>query len=671
MFRGATRFVLVLGIAVFIGHTSAVDARSAHFRGVTVDALATLNDIGGMADKAAPFSISPDKSQLAVVVRTADPAGNTYRQEIVVVDIGSGAVVRRAALPGEPRLQLNAEGNPIGTLETIIPQWSADGKCVYFLLAKDGVAQIMEFPVEEGSLRQTTHFSSSIADFKVLPDGNHLQVRYFDAGGRAKEGRPEAREGYRYDERWKPTVSNRPLPAPPKTKTTLVAIATGDPVPLTAQGNDAQSDQPRDTVSTYGRATIEAVNPEFLNSPVRVSVRTAQGQRKTCPDSDCSNADAIWWGTDAATLLIKRRTGWAESVTEIVAWKPRERKTHVLLNTDDRVSGCGIGKIEIICAVDGSAQPRRLIALNQKTGAPRVLFDPNPDWHEMRTGTIRRLHWKNDLGLEVIGDLVLPPETPDKQKLPLVVVGYTTIGFLRGGTGDLVPILPLAEQGFAVLSIQNPMDVGLLAPVRNWDAATRAHFNNWADRRSASDAIVKGIDLALQTGQIDRERIGITGFSNGSENARFAIMQHPELFKAAALFTCCDDPVSSRIALGPTLAGRRKNWGYPALELDAPVTPVWPFAAKARDIDVPLLLQVADREYLFALETFSAFSEAGKCVEMYVFPDEYHVLWQSAHRRAAYQRTIDWFRRYLGVKSKPLAINVEHSPDLPPVESCH
>lgn len=273
MFRGATRFVLALGIAVVIAHTSAADARSAHFRGVTVDALATINDIGGMADKAAPFSISPDKSQLAVVVRTADPTGNTYRQEIVIVDIGSGAAVRRAALPGEPKLQLNAEGNPIGTLETIIPQWSADGKYLYFLLAKDGVAQIMEFPVEEGSLRQTTHFASSVADFKVLPDGNHLQVRYFDAGGRAKEASTEAREGYRYDERWKPTVSNRPLPAPPKTKTTFVAIATGDPVLLTAQDNDAQSDQPRDTVSTYGRAMIEAVNPEFLNSPVRISVQ--------------------------------------------------------------------------------------------------------------------------------------------------------------------------------------------------------------------------------------------------------------------------------------------------------------------------------------------------------------------------------------------------------------
>lgn len=671
LFRCVRTSGLIFGASLSMSHIAIAQDKSAPISNVTVDVLATLNDIGGMADKVAPFSLSPDKSRLAVVVRTAHPENNSYRQEMVVVDIRSGIAGLRVGLDGDSVLQLNADGQPIGTLETIIPQWSLDGERLYYRTASDGVAQIMELYVKKGTTRQISQIPAGVAGFKVLPDGEHLHVRYFDPESDTKDYDTESRQGYRYDERWTPTVSNRPLPAPARTKTALVAVDTGNSVPSEGEGEGAQVDQLRSAVSTYGRALIEAVNPELLNSPVHVSVRTADGRKITCPDSACSDADAIWWGSEASTLLIKRRNGWAKSVTEIVAWKPEKQKARILLDTEDRVSGCEIGKVDIICAIDGSAQPRRLVALNQKTGASRILFDPNPNWHKMKIGPIRRLHWKNELGLEVIGDLVLPSNYSDRQKLPLVVVGYNTIGFLRGGTGDLVPILPLAGQGFAVLNIQSPMDVGLLAPVRNWDEATRAHFHDWADRRSASDAIVKGIELALQTGLIDPESIGITGFSNGSENARFAIMQHPELFKAAALFTCCDDPVSSRIALGPSLADRRKKWGYPALKLDAPVTPVWPFATQARRIDVPLLLQLADREYLLALETFSAFSEAGKCVEMYVFPNEYHVLWQPAHRRAAYQRTADWFRRHLGTKSELISASHERTIGVSPAISCH
>ena len=42
-----------------------------------------------------------------------------------------------------------------------------------------------------------------------------------------------------------------------------------------------------------------------------------------------------------------------------------------------------------------------------------------------------------------------------------------------------------------------------------------------------------------------------------------------------------------------------------------------------------------------------ALANAGKPVEMYRFPDEYHVKWQPAHRYAVYNRNIDWFNFWL------------------------
>lgn len=132
--------------------------------------------------------------------------------------------------------------------------------------------------------------------------------------------------------------------------------------------------------------------------------------------------------------------------------------------------------------------------------------------------------------------------------------------------------------------------------------------------------------------------------SNGSENARYTLIHHPGLFRAAALFTCCDDPVALRSAFGPKMIREATQWGYPALDYtDRADARDYSLAANVRNIRTPLLLQISDREYLYSLETYAAYIEAKQCIDMYVFPDEYHIFWQPAHRLAVYKRTIAWF----------------------------
>jgi len=57
----------------------------------------------------------------------------------------------------------------------------------------------------------------------------------------------------------------------------------------------------------------------------------------------------------------------------------------------------------------------------------------------------------------------------------------------------------------------------------------------------------------------------------------------------------------------------------------------------------PLLMQAPDDEYQAGLESFTALREAGKPVDLFVFPDEHHVKWQPAHRLAVYRRNLAWF----------------------------
>ena len=58
-------------------------------------------------------------------------------------------------------------------------------------------------------------------------------------------------------------------------------------------------------------------------------------------------------------------------------------------------------------------------------------------------------------------------------------------------------------------------------------------------------------------------------------------------------------------------------------------------------------MQVPEHEFILSLESFAKLKDAGKPVEMFVFPDEYHVKSQPAHRLAIYERNLDWFNFWL------------------------
>src|SRR3546814_12029444 len=61
----------------------------------------------------------------------------------------------------------------------------------------------------------------------------------------------------------------------------------------------------------------------------------------------------------------------------------------------------------------------------------------------------------------------------------------------------------------------------------------------------------------------------------------------------------------------------------------------------AQRVRFPLLFEAADDEFRAAVESVTALREAGKPADLFVFPGEYHIKWQPAHRLAAYERGLD------------------------------
>jgi dipeptidyl aminopeptidase/acylaminoacyl peptidase len=128
---------------------------------------------------------------------------------------------------------------------------------------------------------------------------------------------------------------------------------------------------------------------------------------------------------------------------------------------------------------------------------------------------------------------------------------------------------------------------------------------------------------------------------------------HSKLFAAAAMSTCCIDTTLA-VHVGPAAMRHFAAEGYPGiLGRDDPFWKDVSLSVNARRIHTPLLLQLADDEFLSSLESYTALREAGDAVDLFEFPDEHHVKWQPAHRLAIYRRNLDWFDYWLrGIRSR-------------------
>ena len=114
--------------------------------------------------------------------------------------------------------------------------------------------------------------------------------------------------------------------------------------------------------------------------------------------------------------------------------------------------------------------------------------------------------------------------------------------------------------------------------------------------------------------------------------------------------------------VGPAAARYFHAVGYPRLtEQDDAFWCAISLSRNARRITVPVLLQLADDEYLTALESYTALRETGAPIDMFVFPGEHHVKYQPAHRLAIYRRGLAWFDFWLNDVRDPAP---ERQPEL-------
>lgn len=629
-------------------------------RPLQAEDLLRLRDIGPAGDDGPThiMTLSPDKSLVALQVRQANLQSNSYCLGMVVVPLDGTARPLFVDKGGEymlaPAGDETLPATSTGLARTITPRWSPNGTWFAFLKRVKGITQVWRADIATARSYPIAPPNAEVNDFRVVDDAQVVVRIHPPTHDLSSTLVDEAKFGFHFDRRFVPMQSDRPIvPVTGAIRYMTTEIATGR-TRVAEQSEISLFDaleEPRPSHNSDGGQSCT-----LSRRPVEPGVTAATGLEIACPgrppllcndDACIDTAGAMWWVPGGIRVRFLKREGWARTQTALYEWDVTEGRVRRLYATQALLVDCQPrNQGELICLRETSLRPRALVSIAVANGREREIANFNPEFNHLMLGSVERLRLTSDAGIDTFADVVYPVGYHPGRRYPLIVVQYQSRGFLRGGTGDEFPIQAFANAGFAVLSVQRPIAFGSLAKPTDYIEMDRLNLVDFADRRNVLSVIERGVGELVRRGVVDNGAVGITGLSDGSSTVQFASL-NSRLFSAGIVSGCCWERGQTAL-LGPRVAERYARIGWPGVSEDA--SEFWAhisLAQNARRVAFPILFEMADEEFRAALESYTALREVGKAADLFVFPDEYHIKWQPAHRLAAYQRGIDWFMYWL------------------------
>jgi dipeptidyl aminopeptidase/acylaminoacyl peptidase len=614
-------------------------------------------------------SISPDGKYVAFVVGQAVYETNSYRSGLYIVGTAPGSAPVCLGTAGAPRW------DAINQWLRQSPQWSSDSKYITYMTKMDKAAnrQVWRWSVDGGTPLQLTHMPGDVQIYHWTLQGDKIVVT-FQKPTDGFQIQKLSEDGILYDggfnpSRGRPVVSEVLASMPKELETWIHDITTGEERKQTK----AEAESVGPWVSDIGEEYIDRTAPTLAGHHLLDAKVSPDGHRVAYRIIDSSPGIKVfyklfskpvrggtpvdvapgiyliadyWWAADSSRIYYTQNVG--DGYPDKLMTVPAEGGTpEQVFSGSEYLYSCAPDKSfrYMACAGENRTTPSQVALADMAVGTERTLVDLNPEFANLKLGSITRLDGVNKYGDRWWAHLVKPLNYEPGKKYPLIVTTYRDHEFLRGASGDENPIQVYAAHGFAVLSF----DMGR----RDYDnkPGDFQRYLSWYESVDAS--IEMAIQEASEMGVTDTTRVGLTGYSRGTEIVAYAIT-HTKLFRAvsgaagdygpyfyymAPRFV--QDNLSSEGVGGWPEGKSKANWKQLAPELNAD------------RIDVPVLNNDPDSEFLPDLALYTSLRELGKPVELFIYPNELHVVNQPRHRYQIYERNLDWFRFWLKSEEDP------------------
>ena len=375
--------------------------------------------------------------------------------------------------------------------------------------------------------------------------------------------------------------------------------------------------------------------------------------------ADASPLDLTAWHVTASGPKIIRdrltdeplqiESAYSEVAGIAEAGEQHDAVVEKLASNADWVAGAGYSGGEDhrlkVSVSESLNSPPVLIAADTRSGRQREIFDPNPQLASIAMAEVREFEWQDQHGRTHIAGLVLPAGHEAGQRLALVIQthGFNRHRFFKEGYSRTANAgRALAGRGIAVLQVQEARPDGGGV----YEAATLG-----------SDVYLSAVDQLDKDGLVDREKVGISGYSFSGWLAADAITREPERFAAAVIANT--DPLS--------LTG---YYSYIDTPLHGAVESTYvgtaPFGEgidewikrspnfQTEKISAPVLVSALDPFHLISLwDLYAALRYQGKPVELQFIRTGNHNVIKPLHVVAHHEMMVDWFDFWLNGAESP------------------
>jgi dipeptidyl aminopeptidase/acylaminoacyl peptidase len=629
--------------------------------GITMFTLADPEYFLGYSAERRVATFSPDGTSFVIVLRRGDLQNNTNEFSILLFRTAAGGAL--GSIERNTIVTMTSSSNR-DAIKNV--KWLNDNQRITFLGETPGQnPQVYSFNVTTRELKQLTHSSAPINNYDISMDGRVI-VFTADPPARRDDGteRGTQVEVVIHDQALADLLCGESSKFHSDSQLFL-QLAGQTPHLLPANDSPREDYQMNPiSVSSDGNyalveVSVQDVPPgwsQYLAKDVRPFVEERRRGREPSRlrrflllnvrsesltpliDAPMQSFDSATWSPDLQSVFVKG-TYLPLDVADPLERRARENTAYdveVLIQTKEirksanlhpTKSSREVSKRTVSLEEDVNTAPK-IYALNPATHEKSLLIDLNPQFAGLQFGRVDVIHWKGTDGRDSEGGLYLPADYNAGARYPLIIQthGFDPKRFSMDGRlewSSAFAARPLAAVGFVVL--QCPM-----------------FADSTPDEGPREMARYQGaIDYLDHRGVIDRNRVGIVGFSRTVFEVGYTLTHSTYQFAAASLVDGMDGGYFQYLAFGPRdnasvnggdpFDNGLKRWfqsspGFNLARVNAPVR----------------LLSLGPSSVIAMWEWFSGLTQLNKPVEFIYLHDAPHLLVRPRERLAAQQGLVDW-----------------------------